>query len=293
MIDVMKRFVINLFLVGGLSVAAIVSIVAIRLWLWQGEAHKLLAIRPSTKLLCIGNSHTGCTWEDSEEDGIQVSWVSASSLPFYWVRLAEMERINGGLGNVRTIVIDCCGPSRGIREEDMLRLSVSLFPIVCRHIPELPINQFKLLRRLVMPLNEDWSLLDPAPRDARNWTRLTAEEREDEIDEKYNAPKAPPSENADEILLGYLERIRDICDHHGIRLVCFFSPLPSDNPQRNSPMLDEWKRRLGAENYQVYDFRDACPDDYFRDSHHLSYQGRLRFTKKAMLKICHENNIYR
>ena len=281
----MKRFLINLPLVGGLCVAALASIVAIRLLWWQGEARKLLAIRPSTKVLCIGNSHTGCTWEDSEEDGIQVSWVSASSLPFYWVRLAEMECINGGLGNVRTIMIDCCGPSRGIREEDMLRVSVSLFPIVCRHVPELPVNQLKLLRRLMLPLNQDWSLLDSAPRDQRNWTRLTADERKKEIDEIYNVPKAPLPENADEILLWYLKRIRDICNRYGIRLVCFFAPLPSDNPQRNSPMLDEWKRLLESENYHVYDFRDACPDDFFRDSHHLSYKGRLLFTKEVMLLL--------
>lgn len=281
----MKRFVINLLLVGVLGVVALGSIIAIRLSWWQGEARKLIAIRPSAKVLCIGNSHTGCTWEDSEEDGIQVSWVSASSLPFYWVRLAEIERINGGLGNIKTIVVDCCGPSRGIREEDMLRVSVSLFPIVCRHISELPISRFKLLKRLMLPLNQDWSLLDSAPRDERNWTRLTADERKKEIDEIYNVPKAPLPENTDEILLEYLKRIRDICIRHGIRLVCFFAPLPSDNPQRNSPMLDEWKRRLEAENYQMYDFRNSCPDDFFRDSHHLSCQGRLRFTKEAMVKI--------
>lgn len=285
----MKRFLINLFLVGGLCIVAIASIVAIRLLWWQGEARKLLAIRPSTKVLCIGNSHTGCTWGDSEEDGIQVSWVSASSLPFYWVRLAEIERINGGLGNVKTVVVDCCGPSRNIREADMLRVSVSLFPIVCRHLSDLPINRFKLLRRLLLPLSEDWALLESAPRDDRNWTRLTAEERKDEIEEIYNAPKPPLPENADEILLEYLKRICDICDRHGIRLECFFAPLPSDNPQRNSPMLDEWKQRLESENYHVYDFRDACSDDLFRDSHHLSYKGRLLFTKEAMLKMgCHD-----
>ena len=268
-----------MLMAGCLCALTVVSIVATRLCLWQGEIKKRLAIRPSTKVLCVGNSHTGCTWEDSEEDGVQVSWVSASSLPFYWIRLVEIERINNGLGDIKTVVIDCCGPSRGIREADMLRSAVSLFPIVVRHINELPVDGFQFAKQLLFSMRKDWEIAESSPGDDRNWTRLTPEERAKEIDEIYNAPSAPLPENADEVLLGYLGRIRGLCNRNGARLVCFFAPLPSDNPQRNSPMLDEWKRRLESENYEVHDFRDACPDDFFRDSHHLSWRGRLRFSK--------------
>lgn len=284
----MLRFLLKGFAVTCLCGAFMALAISIRLCLWLCNS-QCMGGRNNTRILCVGNSHTGCTWVDNEELGIEVQYTSGTPLPFYWVRLAEMDRL-GKLENIKVLVLDCCGPSRNVSEENMLRVAVRLFPLTWRYLDELPVDMCKVLKRLLLPIGQEWCVSDVALEDERKWTSIPDAERKAEIDKTFNTTGRVYPDNRDEIVLEYLSRIDKLCKRHGIRLALIFSPLPSENPQRNSDDMTIWKSRLESAGYKLYDLRGACTDDYFRDCHHLSSKGRRLFTKEWIWRIAADEN---
>lgn len=280
----MSKFLLNSCCIFLLSAISVAEILMVRLFLWQDKVDAALSIRDSTRILCIGNSHTGCTWEDLENEGVQVSWQSATSLPFYWVRLAEIEK-RGGLKSVKVLILDCCSPAKGISEDDVVRNMVEHFPITYHYIDKLPARRIQFMKKLLCPISSTWTVSEKAPGPGRVWTDLSPKERQEEIESTYKAKRNPLPSNVDMICIDYLEHIKIICKKHGIKLLLFFAPLPSENPQRNSPELNAWKQLLKSRGYSVHDFRSDCPDKDFRDCHHLSYEGRKKFTKRHLHEI--------
>lgn len=277
----MKRFLLYSTALVALALILIAAAMTVRTCHWQSDVEEALAIRPSTKLLCVGGSHTGCTWEDSDAKGVQTIWKSSTPLPFSWVRLLEIER-RGGFGNAKVICIDCCMPGCDIDEDDILREMSRQWPLVWRYWNAMPVGGFRILREALLPMFRDWVVGETAPHDDRCWTKLSHEQQMKEFPNVATQYRGP-EERA--VLLDYLNRIRDICQRNDLRLVILFAPLPSNNPQRTFPFLGEWKGILADQGFEVLDCRTVCPDEDFRDSHHLVWWGRERFTDKMLKKL--------
>lgn len=277
----MWRFIYNCILVLVLCCLTVMIAFCLRVFIEQDQISKFYQIRSNTRILCVGNSQTGCTWEDSESLGVETKWLSASSLPVYWMRLAEIER-RGGFRSVRVVVVDCCAPARHVWEERIARDIARTLPISWRYIGEMPTKLVQAFRQCVLPLRREWNFSDTPANDNRRWTALSKEAQRAELDDVYNGPGYREPDNADDIVLEYLHRIHDICSRHGIKLILFFAPLVDENPNRHSQRLDKWKETLIRNGYEVLDYRNACEDVDFRDSHHLSFKGRQRFTRQHL-----------
>ena len=280
----MKKFLLYLAACGSLVIAILFAIVALRMARVSDDVTRAATVRENTEVLVIGNSHAGCTWEDDSAQGVQVMWRSACTLPFYWVKLEEAIRC-GGLRNVKTLVVVCDRASIGLKEERLVADAAEMWPITWRYLHKLPVSSFAVVKKMLLPLSAKWNFIEVAPTDDRCWTKLSSEQRAEELNDIYGKPLPPPSEEVQRTVLDYLGRMKAICDNHGVKIVLYFSPLPSDNPQRGDEFLPVWKSRLESVGYRVIDYRTSMPDDRFRDSHHLSYRGRLQFTKEHVKDV--------
>lgn len=278
----MKKFLAKTLLCAALLVSALIAILAIRMALWEGRVAAALAIRESTHTLCVGNSHTGCTWEDSEADGVQVVWKSACPIPFAWMRLAEIER-RGGFKNIKRVFVDCDMPELGVDPKRIADETAIQWPLAWRYT--WCTSGIAGARAVLSPLTAEWVVREGAPTDSRCWTDLSPEKRAEEVSGIYGAASTEKPEEDLALILDYYSRIREIAARNNLELHLFLAPLPSDNPQRTLPFLDEWIARLRSLGYTVHDYRAACPDSDFRDCHHLSYQGRLKFSGSHVLEV--------
>lgn len=273
----MKKFLAKTVLCAALLLSVLIAILAIRTALWEGRVAAALAIRESTHTLCVGNSHTGCTWEDSEADGVQVVWKSACPIPFAWMRLAEIER-RGGFKNVRLVVVDACMPACDMDEDDMLRCMAEQWPLAWRYLSQVRVSVTMVLRRAFLPILRSWDIGNvPPPNDDRLWIKLSPEQQHKECENGYTVFRSDAEQQE---TLKYLGRIRDICRRNNMDLCLFFAPLPMINPQRNFDFLNHWKSRLESDGYTVYDLRSASFEEEFRDAHHLNGAGRARITRE-------------
>ncbi len=275
----MCRFIYSCMLIAALCCLAVITVYGVRVWLNQDEIESFYKIRPQTKVLCVGNSQTGCTWEDSKELDVETKWISATSMPVYWMRLAEIDR-RDGFCNVKVVMMDCCAPARHVWEDRIARDIARTLPVSWRYIFQMPTSFLEVLTQCLLPLSREWDFCDAPANDDRRWTSLSKEEQKNELDEVYNGVGYREPDNADEVVLEYLSRIQSICSRRGVRLILFFAPLVDGNPNRSSTRLNGWKKTLLKRGYNVWDFRDACADNAFRDSHHLTLEGRQNFTRK-------------
>lgn len=275
----MKKFLAKTVLCAALLLSAMIAILAVRTALWEGRVAAALAIRESTHTLCVGNSHTGCTWEDSKADGVQVVWKSACPIPFAWMRLAEIER-RGGFKNVKRVFVDCDMPELGVDPKRIADETAIQWPLAWRYT--FRTSGLAGLRAELTPLAVGWVVREDAPTDSRCWTDLPLEKRAEEVAGLYGAAATAKSEEEMVNILDYYNRIREIAVRNNLELHLFLAPLPSDNPQRTLPFLDEWIARLRSLGFTVNDYRAVCSDSDFRDCHHLSYRGRLSFSRQQM-----------
>lgn len=271
----MRKFLAKVCVCAALLGVTLIAVLAVRTALWEDRLAAALSIRESTHTLCVGNSHTGCTWEDSETNGVQVIWKSACTIPFAWMRLAEIER-RGGFRNVKRLFVDCDMPELGVDPKRIAEEMATQWPLAWRYAWRT--SGLSGLRAALMPIAAEWVVRVDAPTDARCWTDLAPEKRVEEVSGIYGAASTAKTEDEIMTILGYYARIREIAVRNGLELHLFLAPLPSDNPQRTLLFLDEWIARLRSLGYMVHDYRAVCPDSDFRDCHHLSYRGRVKFT---------------
>lgn len=273
----MRRFLLGFttycllvgLLLGGMLVA--------RTWMWQGRVGHALCIRPSTRLLCVGNSHTGCTWLDSEELGIQVIWLDSGPLPFARMRLAEIDK-RRGFGNVRSVVVDCDMTSIKVTRTCVYRCVEKQWPLAWRYLDWLPVSKVEVCERIFLPLGREWSISGLAGQSNRKWSDLSAAEKRKDI--SHYLEDEEKIEGMDVLVLAHLRAIDEICKKNGLNFYVMMAPL---TPEKFALYVNEqavWTERLRHLGYQVLDYTHECPDRDFQDSHHLNYDGRVRFTKK-------------
>ena len=292
----MKKFLKNLLLAAAIWFIVMFLPLIVRTALWQGRAAEIFTLPPHTEVLCIGNSHTGCTWSDAPAFAFHKEWRSGRGFLFAVLRLLEFER-RGQLDGVKVCLMDCDRTARvGLSEKKIRQGYSEAFPLFWRYLGRAPLSRADLLTDAALKWFRKWpkpEKKDARPSDKKAWTDRTDEERARNIAKEY-APEVwnanRPVKDVDDLLFNLACVAQEVCDRHGIRLILFAAPVVSENPERTQPEvysreLDALIARIRAAGIEYQDLRAACPDAWFRDAHHLSSAGADAFTGEFCKKV--------
>ena len=285
----MKKFLIKVFLSGIACAVVLVLIPIVRVMIAQGKLDEVFSVPEGTKVLCIGNSHTGCTWYEAPEFKNRVLWTSASSFATHYMRFREFERRGILDSGVRYCILDCDGPGMGGFSIGGLKKRFAYdLPFAWRYANCLPVGIGDLALYVLNHTSQDFSFDEVPPGQVPDWTTRTKEEQESNIIGQYGKIRSDWKNGYPDgwqnAFLWMVEDIKRRCDAHGVRLICFAAPLASASPARTDRMI--WEResqmieRVKAIGVEYYDFRLECADNEFRDSHHLLRNSSYEFTKR-------------
>ena len=284
----MKKFIEKLSLAAVFAFALTAVPLCVRTTLWQRKAADVYQVPAGTEVLCIGNSHTGCTWSKAPEFGLRIAWRSDRCFLFSVLRLMEFERL-GQLDGIKVVIMDCDWTSVHSFTEEKIRHGFRQeFPSFFRYLALTPVSSADIVMDAVAKWHRKWRFFEQRPTDDVPWTGRTAEEKAVHLANAYS-PSALKElktlKNADGLTYELVMRAKAICDRHGIRLVLFASPLVSENPERTQPALysrslEALIGRIKALGIDYLDFRAAVSDDQFRDATHLSCEGSYNFTRQ-------------
>lgn len=285
----MKKFLIKVFYSGIACAVALVLIPIVRVMIAQGKLDEVFSVPDGTKVLCIGNSHTGCTWYEAPEFKNRVLWTSATSFATHYMRFREFERRGFLDSGVRYCILDCDGPGMGGFSIGGLKKRFAYdLPFAWRYANCLPVGIGDLALYVLNHTSQDFSFDEVPPGQVPDWTTRTKEEQESNIIGQYGKIRSDWKNGYPDgwqnAFLWMVEDIKRRCDAHGVRLICFAAPLTSASPARTDRMI--WEResqmieRVKAIGVEYYDFRLECADNKFRDSHHLLRNSSYEFTQK-------------
>lgn len=292
----MKKFLKKVFLSGIACAAVMVLGLVVRVTISQAELNGVFGVPDGTEVLCIGNSHTGCTWYEAPEFKNRVFWSSATGFATHYMRFREFERRGVLDSGIRYCILDCDGPSMTFfsTEELKMRFGINL-PFAWRYADCLPVGLCNLaLYVLGHSGHEFYFTGETPPGQVAGWTTRTKQEQELNIARQYCKDfhsdwKTGYPEGWQDVFLWMVGDIKNRCDAHGVRLICFAAPLTSASPARTNRMI--WEResrmidRVKAIGVEYYDFRLACADCRFRDSHHLLRDYSYEFTKRFFCDV--------
>lgn len=273
-----------------MAAVVVPTVIAVRILCWQGRVDETFNFPNGVQVVCIGNSHTGCTWFESEEFHNKVLWTSSTGFTFHYLRFLELERRGALNKGIKVCIVDCDGPAtRGFKKESLRARFLDCLPFAWRYIDQMPESVLTLAYEVLTNTGHDFHILEKPPEEVPNWTTRTKEEQKSNILHQYGVnpevwdPALYPEE-WEASLLKMVSYMKNRCERYGIRFICFAAPLTSQSPARaNKVVWDretaiiEKVRDLGCE---YYDFRLSVPDNKFRDSHHLLKSTSYDFTKK-------------
>ncbi len=285
----MKKFLIKVFYSGIACAVVLVLIPIVRVMIAQGKLDEVFSVPDGTKVLCIGNSHTGCTWYEAPEFKNRVLWTSATSFATHYMRFREFERRGFLDSGVRYCILDCDGPGMGGFSIGGLKKRFAYdLPFAWRYANCLPVGIGDLALYVLNHTSQDFSFDEVPPGQVPDWTTRTKEEQESNIIGQYGKIRSDWKNGYPDgwqnAFLWMVEDIKRRCDAHGVRLICFAAPLASASPARTDRMI--WEResqmieRVKAIGVEYYDFRLECADNEFRDSHHLLRNSSYEFTQR-------------
>ena len=285
----MKKFLIKVFYSGIACAVVLVLIPIVRVMIAQGKLDEVFSVPDGTKVLCIGNSHTGCTWYEAPEFKNRVLWTSASSFATHYMRFREFERRGFLDSGVRYCILDCDGPGMsGFSIGGLKKRFAYDLPFAWRYANCLPVGIGDLALYVLNHTSQDFSFDEVPPGQVPDWTTRTKEEQESNIIGQYGKIRSDWKNGYPDgwqnAFLWMVEDIKRRCDAHGVRLICFAAPLASASPARTDQII--WEResqmieRVKAIGVEYYDFRLECADNEFRDSHHLLRNSSYEFTQR-------------
>lgn len=287
----MKKFLQKISCCIVICASVPILVLIVRVAAVQDELDEVFGVPDGTEVLCIGNSHTGCTWYEAPEFKNRVLWSSATGFATHYMRFREFERRGVLDSGVRYCILDCDGPSMTFfsAEELKKRFGFNL-PFAWRYSDCLPVDFCSLALYAMDHAFHKFSFKgETPPGQVPDWTTRTREEQESNIKGQYHNDfhsdwMTGYPDGWQDVFIWMVEDIKRRCDAHGVRLICFAAPLTSASPARINPMM--WEResrmieRVRAIGVEYYDFRLECADDNFRDSHHLLRDCSYEFTKR-------------
>ena len=256
----------------------------------QPQVEALFTLPPDVKVVCIGSSHTGCTWTESSEFRNRVLWDSAQSLLPSYLRFLELERRGELDSSVSVCIIDCDLPAMWNMTRHRLGKQIyNNLPFAWRYLNLVPLSNGEVLAAVASRVARRFSIQDNPPAETIPWTQRTSEERTSVIgnppkiyDVPCDDPDFPPGWK--DYLLAIIRDLKTRCKKHHIRLILFASPLTSDHPMRHpGPWTDALADLIGKIrdlDIEYLDCRATCPDDWFRDCDHLLPSASRHFTER-------------
>lgn len=271
----MRRLLLQFIAVISLAFVLAAGILIVRLVLWQDEVSAHFTVRDNARVIVVGNSHAGCTWDDSPELGLQVFWHSATAFPFGLFRIKEIIR-NGGFKNASVLLVPCDSSDFALTDAWHKERNYAMqFPFAWRYYKELRgVSAVNILKRLFVPISSTWEITEDPP-------LVDTIVDKEKLLADYALKKKKPfviDEAVAGEMLDTLSEIKKLCDENHIRLVLYASPMPPVGTLDAN--ITEWIGRLKGLGYDYRDYRQACPDfKMFFDSNHLNKTGRRLFTE--------------
>ena len=285
----MKRFVIRLLC--AVSLGCLVISLSLVIQIWQGyttSVEKVFTAPAGAKVLCLGSSHTGCTWE--EGDGVYSVWLNGSAFVFSLIRLKEMERL-GQLGGVKYCIADAdyeglYGRLRVRHVEETFLQSVHY---AWRYVELLPGEGWKYAWAALTWLGHRRDIKSATPRDGNIYKGLTALKKANLLKsaELDLMQSTAVSESIVEANKKTLDEMKRLCDTHDIKLILFAGPLVKGHPLRGAhrDLLNRWITFCRESGVEYWDLRDEMPDEFFYDINHLSDEGRKIISEKYLSRL--------
>ena len=241
---------------------------------------EIYSLPESVKYVFIGNSHVGSSFVEAPCYDNRVIYLNSSSLLAFLWRLAELER-RGSLKHVKAVVFnyDTFGmaTSHSSVKEDALREAACAW----RHLDLVP-DGYKL--DAIAPFTWAWHLWtvgDAKYSANKRYVDRPLEERKKMLETQNSGPFffSRFARETEWILC----RAKEICGRVNARLILVATPLVKEHNHRKAEESDclhdaeALARSLGCE---FYDYRDACQDEDFFDTNHLTYSAAKRFTAR-------------
>jgi len=285
----MKRFVRTLISAVMLGVLVIALSLTLQIWHGQAAVTKAFTIPNGTRVLCLGSSHTGCTWQ--EGDGVHSIWLNGSAFVFSLMRLKELERL-GQLSEIKYCLVDAdyeglCGR---MKEKHVEETALQSAYFVWRYLEFLSDVEWKYVWAALTWLGHRRDFKSSLPSGGNVYKSLSDEKRDGLLKEAESAilSETATSQSVVKMNRKALEEMKRLCDAHGIRLILFAGPLVKGHPLRglHRDLLDGWKAFCRERGVEYWDLRDEMSDDLFYDIDHLSTEGRRDISIKYLSRLC-------
>ena len=284
----MKRFVLTLVSAAILGLLVISMSLGLQVWHGQPAVAKAFSIPEGTRVLCLGSSHTGCTWQ--EGDGVFSVWLNGSAFVFSLMRLKEMERLNQLCG-VKCCIIDADykGLWWRLKEKHVKETFLQSIHYAWRYMAFLPGDRWEYVWAALTWLGHRRDFKSATPRDGNIYKGLPESQKASLL--KVAETQLSQGGGSLESIVSANERTLDemkcLCNAHGIRLILFAGPLVKEHPLRTSHrgLLDEWKAFCKERGVEYWDLREEMPDELFYDSDHLSDEGRRIISEKYLSRL--------
>ena len=285
----MKRFVLTLISAAILGALVVVLSLTFQIWYGQTAVEKAFVAPKGTRILCLGSSHTGCTWQ--EGDGVCSIWLNGSAFVFSLMRLKEMERL-GQLDGVKYCIVDAdyeglCGRLKRNHVEETFLQSIHY---AWRYIVFLPGDKWEYIWAALTWLGHRRDFKSSLPSGENVYRSLSDEKRDGLFKEAESAIlcEAVTSQSVVVANQRALDEMKHLCDAYGIHLILFAGPLVNGHPLRGShrDLLDGWKLFCKERGVAYWDLRDEMPDELFYDVDHLSLEGRKVISTKYLSRLC-------
>ena len=284
----MKRFVLTLISAAVLGVLVVALSLTFQIWHGQAATTKAFTIPHGTRILCLGSSHTGCTWQ--EGDGVYSIWLNGSAFVFSLMRLKEMERL-GQLKTIKYCLVDAdyeglCGR---MQEKHVEETTLQSAYFVWRYLDFLPAAEWKYVWAALTWLGHRRDFKSSLPGGGNIYKSLSDKMRDNLLKEAESVIlcETATSQSIVAVNRRILDEMKRLCDAHGIHLILFAGPLVKGHPLRGSrrDLLDGWKAFCKERGVEYWDLRDEMPDELFYDIDHLSDEGRKLISKKYLSRL--------
>ena len=285
----MVRFLSRLALLAAILLMVIIGMHAVAIWDMQDELKSAYTISPSTEVLFLGSSQTGCSIDEDESQTYRLKklWVSETIAPSCLMRLRELER-RGQLERVKTVVVPFNVNSVTVQTRQGYLWAWYLeLPVSWRYMDMLPYSKLELawyilcnqrfpFRMLLEEFPPDRQGLASRPEAYRNKMLSMFRQMAQETRACGSAPQW------EERLFGAYREMDEICRRHGIRFVVYKAPLLQEF-ERNLPAETQnriavYEQRLRDMHIEYVKPQIELDERYFFDNVHLTMPGAKLFT---------------